>query len=216
MPINYIESLDEHLKKRIAELSLQIKGQGNPKAKVPPMPKLLMAALKNEWETTLLTSIWVTNENNSDFRICLARLAGDEARHFSLIENRLKELGGNKNEEELNKRSPLFQFLLQQTSTFDRAVTGPYAREALAVMRNEVFLEHCQHINDQATIEIYQTIQKDEAHHHQLGKTVLSQLINNQLDLENAIKKINEVLTVVDEIQEMAVMKMGICRLPGC
>ena len=216
MSNNYINSLDKHLSQRIAELSVQIKGQGNPQAKVPPMPKLLMAALKNEWETTLLTSIWVTNENNADFRICLARLAGDEARHFTLIENRLKELGGSKNEEELNKRSQLFQFLQQQTTTFDRAVTGPYAREALAVMRNEVFLEHCQQIKDLATIEIYQTIQKDEAHHHQLGRTILSQLINSQLDFENAVKKINEVLTVVDEIQEMAVMKMGICKLPGC
>ena len=63
-----------------------------------------MAALKNEWETTLLTSHWVTDEKNADFRICLARLAGDEARHFSLIENRLKELGGHKNYQTFGER----------------------------------------------------------------------------------------------------------------
>ena len=204
------------LQQRIAELSNQIKGQGNPDVKIPPMQNLLMAALKNEWETALLTSHWVTNETNADFRICLARLAGDEARHFSLIENRLKEIGGNKNEEELNKRTPLFHYLFKQTTTFDRAVTGPYAREALAVMRNEVFLEHCQKIKDMATIEIYETIQKDEAHHHQLGRLLLGDLIKTPQDYENAKTKITEVLNVIDEIQEMAVMKMGICRLPGC
>jgi len=216
MTTDFLNELDQLLKDRIVELSNQIRGDQNPNVKVPPMPKLLMAALKNEWETSLLTSHWVTDEKNVDLRIDLARLAGDEAKHFSLIEERLKNLGGSKVPEELNKRTPLFHFLMEQKNSFERAVTGPFAREALAVARNEVFLEHCQQIKDIDTIKLYETIQKDEAHHHQLGRKYVGQMINNQDDFEFARSKVLAVLDVVDEIQEMAVMQLGICRLPGC
>lgn len=216
MPNTFMNQLDDLLIKRIEELSNQMKGTANANAKIPPMPNLLMAALKNEWETTLLTSQWVIDEQDCDFRICLARLAGDEAKHFALIEERLINLGGIKNEEELNKRTPLYHYLMQQKTTFDRAVTGPFAREALAVARNKVFLEHCKSINDLDTIKLYDQIQKDEAHHHQLGRDYLQQTIKSATDLDLAKQKILEVLEVVDEIQEMAVMKMNICHLPGC
>lgn len=212
----YTNELDAFLKIQIEKLSNQMRNSTNKKVTIPPMQKLLMVALKNEWETTLLTSQWVTDEKDSDFRISLARLAGDEAKHFSLIEERLIKLGAVKSLEELNSRTPLYHYLIQQKTTFDRAVTGPYAREALAVARNEVFLELCTKNNDLETIAIYNQIQKDEAHHHQLGKTFLQKNIKTKADFELAKQKITEVLTVVDEIQEMAIMKMGLCHLPGC
>ncbi len=216
MVTSYIEKLDHLLKTKIEDLSQQIKGDKNPQAKTPPMPQMLMSALKNEWETSLLTSHWVIDESNADLRIGLARLIGDEAKHFSLIEKRLVDLGGKKNVDELNKRSPLFQYLLQQKTTFDRVITGPYARESLAVARNKIFLEYCEKIKDQETITIYETIQADEIHHHQLGRNFLSEMVRSESDFLHAQNKISEILSVVDEIQEMIVMKMGLCRLPGC
>ncbi|PCJ51420.1 MAG: hypothetical protein COA79_26355 [Planctomycetota bacterium] len=216
MSNDFVVELDSILENRINELSEQMKGNANKDVKIPAMKNLLMAALKNEWETTLLTSHWVIDEVDCDFRISLARLAGDEAKHFALIEERLQSLDGTINNEELNKRSPLFHYLMKQKTTFDRAVTGPYAREALAVARNQVFLEHCKDLKDLKTIELYNKIQTDEAHHHQLGRNFLASTINSKLDLEKAKTKVLEVLSVVDEIQEMVIMKMGICRLPGC
>jgi len=214
--MNYIDDLDSYLRDRVDQLAEQIRGEKNPNAKVPPMPALLQAALKNEWETALLTSIWVTDEEDADLRIDLARLAGDEAKHFHLIEKRLNELGAVKNEVPLNEKSPLFQYLIKQTSTFDRVVSGPYTREALAVTRNIVFLEHCKSINDFETIQIYDEIQNDEGFHHRVGKKYLSKLVKNDEDFEKAKSKIEETLQVVDDIQEMIVMNKGICRIPGC
>lgn len=214
--MNYIESLDDFLRQRVDELAEQIRGTANPNAKVPPMPALLQAALKNEWETSLLTSFWVIDEEDADFRIDLARLAGDEAKHFHMIEKRLKELGGEKNVDALNERTPLFKYLMKQTSTFDRVVSGPYTREALAVTRNVVFLEHCKAVDDFETIEIYDEIQKDEGFHHRIGKKYLSQLIQSEQDFERAKAKIEETLQVIDDIQEMIVMNKGVCRIPGC
>ena len=112
---DYLSQLDDLLRQRVDELSEQIRGSHNPQAQVPAMPMLLQAALKNEWETALLTSHWVTTEKDADFRIELSRLAGDEAKHFQLIEKRLNQLGGEKNCEGLDQRTPLFYFLMKQT-----------------------------------------------------------------------------------------------------
>jgi rubrerythrin len=213
---DYAGQLTEKLSARMDELAEQIKGSGNPDAKVPAMALLLKTALKNEWETTLLTSFWVTDEKDPFFRIALARLAGDEAKHFSLIEKRLKEMGVTFSEEELNERTPLFKYLLEQKSTFDRAVTGPFTREALAVARNNIFLEHCYELNDTETIKIYEQIQEDEKYHQELGKNQVAKLINSDSDLKKATEKMLEMLQIVDDIQEMVVMKKGICRIPGC
>ena len=214
--MDYIQELDDFLRTRVDELAEQIRGTHNPEAKVPPMTVLLQAALKNEWETALLTSNWVTDEVDPDFRIELSRLAGDEAKHFQLIEKRLRELGAEKQIEPLNERTPLYHFLIKQTSTFDRVVSGPYTREALAVTRNVVFLEHCKTIDDFETISLYDEIQNDEGFHHRIGKKYLTKLINNNDDFERAKAKVEETLQVVDDIQEMIVMNKGVCRIPGC
>jgi hypothetical protein len=214
--MDYVNRLDEILRKRVDELAEQIRGTHNPDAKVPPMPALLQAALKNEWETTLLTCHWITDETDGDFRIELARLAGDEAKHFQLIEKRLNALGADKNNDALNERTPFFTFMLDQQSTFDRVISGPYTREALAVTRNIVFLEHCKSIDDFDTIELYDEIQNDEGFHHRVGRKYAEKLIKSEEDFNKAVEKLNETLQVVDDIQEMIVMNRGLCRIPGC
>jgi len=212
----YLNTLKEKLTSRLAELSKQMAGEQNKDAKVPPMEILLKTAMKNEWESVLLTSHWITDEKDSEFRIALARLAGDEAKHFSLIEKRLSGLDDKLSTEELDIRTPLYHFLAKQKNTFDRVLTGPYVREALAVERNKIFLEHCEKIEDLETISIYEQIQQDEYHHHELGEKLLGKLIQNEDDLKRSENLMNDMLKVVDDIQEMILIKKGICKLPGC
>lgn len=214
--MTHLQQLDEHLKQRVSLLRQQITGAANPDAVVPPMTALLSAAMKNEWETALLSSLWVTDEADPELRVDLVRLAGDEAKHYRWIEARLRALGGRPPLDGLDQRTPLYRFLADQTDTFDRVVTGPFAREALAVARNEVFLEHCEQLGDQDTVDIYLRIQADEQHHHELGRRHLAALLTSPEALERAKAKVNQVLTVIEDIQEMAVMQKGVCRIPGC
>ncbi len=211
----FCNELDRSLKSRIRELAEQISGAGSP-ARVPPMAELLKAALKNEWETTLLSSLWVADEGDRTLRVALARLAGDEARHYTLIEKRLLEMGGSLPGPELDDRSPLFSFLLGQQASFDRIVAGPYTREALAVARNTVFLEHCRETGAVEIVDMYAEIQADEEHHHQLGRRLLAERLRTPEDLERALSVMSATLQVVDDIQAMIVMQKGLCRIPGC
>src|SRR5208283_6044690 len=55
--------------------------------------KLLRVALKNEIEASEIAAIWLPMTGSVALKLALARQAGDEARHYSLIERRLHELG---------------------------------------------------------------------------------------------------------------------------
>src|SRR5271170_6550366 len=57
------------------------------------VPRLLGLALKNELEATECAAMWIPTTREVDVKLALARQAGDEAKHFRLIEKRLAELG---------------------------------------------------------------------------------------------------------------------------
>jgi len=55
--------------------------------------RLLVLALKNELEATECAAMWIPITREIDVKLALARQAGDEAKHYRLIEKRLGELG---------------------------------------------------------------------------------------------------------------------------
>lgn len=121
----------------------------------PPIPLLLKASLRNEWETTLLIGLLMKGILILEF---LWPALGDEAKHFELIKTRINFFNETISLEELNIRSPMYNVLIEQKITFDRAVTGPFAREALDLAKNKLFLDYCQKIEDTETITIYKII----------------------------------------------------------
>jgi len=58
--------------------------------------------------------------------------------------------------------------------------------------------------------------QEDEEHHHNLGKESLVKILRNEDDLNKANIIMKDGLKVVDDIQEMLMMKKGLSHLPGC
>ncbi len=213
----YLDKLHEQVELIIRELTQKVSGKNHKHLKDPSVNDLLKVALKNEWETANLSAKWATTETSVEFAMELTRLAGDEAKHFFAILNLLKARGETlPSYSELNQKSALYDYLIQQESSFDRTVCGPYVREYLAVARNLVFIEYCGTVNDLEVIEIYQEIQKDEFHHHELGKRRLAELLKTENDYHYALKKVRETLKVVDDVQEMVMLKKGLCKLPGC
>ena len=90
-------------------------------------------------------------------------------------------------------------------------------REALAVVRNAEFAKFCRAKGDDATARLYEeTIQPDEGHHHELGRSLLLKLATTD-DAQQAARVASaKVLSIADELQELARLKMGISRAPGC
>jgi len=179
--------------------------------------RLLLLALKNEIEATECAAGWIGTTREIDVKLALARQAGDEAKHYRLIEKRLGELGVDTRAYDPGPRSPLLQYLASLESTVERVAAGQFTREALAVVRNEEFIRFCVDRGDEPTAALYRdVIQPDECHHHELGRTLLARYASTEGDRESARRASARTLELAEELQEIARLKLGISRAPGC
>ena len=180
---------------------------------------LLKMALKNEIEAAELAAFWISTTAEIDVKLGLARQSGDEAKHYRLIEERLRELGEDlTNFSPLTQGySPLFQFLKTLEGTVERVAAGQFTREAIALIKNEQFIEFCKSIGDQKTARLYsEIIQPDETFHHELGRKILEKYAVTE-DLQKRAGSASEkTLELAEELQGLLLTKTGIHHAPGC
>ena len=180
---------------------------------------LLKLALRNEYEATELAAAWVADTVELDAKLAFARQCGDEAKHYRFIEERLRAMGEPLDgfDPAAPGPSPLLAHLRTLRSTVERAAAGPFTREAIAVARNHVFAEFCVERGDHETAALYrERIQPDEQHHHELGRRLLLKYADSPDAQARARAAAHATLRVADELQEMARLKAGISRAPGC
>jgi hypothetical protein len=180
---------------------------------------LLRLALRNELEAAELAALWMTDTPELDARLALARQCGDEARHYRWIEERLRALGDDLAgfDPAAPGPSPLLQHLRTLKGTVARAAAGQLTREAIAVVKNEVFAAFCDERGDRETAALYrERIQPDEQHHHELGRRLLLRYATTAELQERAREAARSTLRIADEVQELARLRAGISRAPGC
>ena len=199
---------------RLAELS----AAGEPTTDLS-VERLLRVALKNEFEATELAAQWMSTTSELDVKLALARQTGDEARHYRLIADRLMELGVDATQIDPREGgySPLFEYLRALQSTAARVAAGQFTREGIALVRNQCFIDFCESVGDSKTAALYRdVIQPDEQHHHELGRRLLVLYATNENEQQVAHQAARRTLELAEEIQEMARLKAGISRAPGC
>ncbi len=180
---------------------------------------LLKVALKNELEATEESARWITIEKDLAVKLALARQCGDEARHYRLIEHRLRSLGSNLDDFDpvADGYSPMFVYLQSLGSTVERIAAGQFTREALAKVRNEVFIAFCESRRDLETARLYrEVILPDEHHHHELGRRLLARFAVDEASQAKARAAAHRTLELAEELQETARMRHGITCAPGC
>lgn len=181
--------------------------------------KLLGLALKNELEATECAAAWIPTTREIAVKLALARQAGDEAKHYRMIQARLSEMGVDTSglDPLASGKSPLLEWLVRLEGTVARVAAGQFTREALALVRNAEFIRFCRAQGDEATARLYEeTIQPDEKHHHELGRRLLLELAVTDEAQAAARDASRRVLSMAEELQEIARLKMGISRAPGC
>jgi hypothetical protein len=181
--------------------------------------ELLVTALKKELEASEEAALWMVSETDVEVKLALARQCGDEAKHYRLIEERLSEMGvdTSKLAPLSDGYSPMFKYLKSLETTAERVAAGQYAREALAKVYNDIFIQFCNAKGDEKTAALYrEVIQPDEGHHHNLGRKLLLRLCATPEAQDKARRAAERTLEIAEEIQEMARLKKGISRAPGC
>lgn len=214
---SFVSELDAQNQVALERIALAA-SSGEPSEAVT-VPRLLLLALKNELEATECAAAWIPTTPEVDVKLALARQAGDEAKHYRMIQARLAELEvDTKTLDPLAAgRSPLLVWLLALEGTVARVAAGQFTREALAVVRNAEFVRFCRATGDETTARLYEdTIQPDERHHHELGRKLLLQLATTEQAQSAAREASRMVLSMAEELQEIARLKAGITRAPGC
>ena len=183
------------------------------------VPNLLKVALKNEIEATEIAARWLVTTDDVEVKMAFARQAGDEAKHYRMIAERLRELGVDVDGfNPLAKGyGPLFTYLDTLTSTVERVAAGQFTREAIAVVKNRQFIEFCDRAGDRVTATLYRdVIEPDERFHHQLGRTLLLRSATTAEAQELARRAAARTLALAEELQTAALKTAGIHHAPGC
>lgn len=179
---------------------------------------LLTVALKNEIEATEIAARWLVTTDDVDVKLALARQVGDEAKHYRLIAERLRQLGFERPFNPLAKGyGPLFHYLDGLKTTVERVAAGQFTREAIAVVKNRQFIEFCEHAGDRETATLYRdVIEPDERYHHELGRKLLLRLATTPETQAAARVAARRTLELADELQRAALSTAGVHHAPGC
>jgi uncharacterized ferritin-like protein (DUF455 family) len=178
----------------------------------------LKMALKNEIEASELAALWMPSTPEVEIKLALARQAGDEAKHYKLIqqhlENRGVDLAGFN---PLDGYGPMFHLLAGFKSTVERIGAAQFTRESLALKKNEQFIEFCEAAGDRETAQLYRDhIQPDEEWHVRLGRQVLQKYANTAELQSQARNAVEAVLDLAVKIQNKQFHELKVSHAPGC
>lgn len=183
------------------------------------MALLLKGALRNEMEASEIAARWVPGTSDLEAKLAFAQQAGDEARHYRLIAQRLAALGTD-----LAGFSPLadgytrlYRYLESLETTVERVAGAQFTREAIGYKSNELFIAFCEAMGDTETAEMYKVqIQPDEKRHHLWGKDLLARLAEEETEQAAARKTILTTLELAEELRSLAAGRLLVEALPGC
>lgn len=178
---------------------------------------LLKAALRSEIEAAELGGLSLPTTPELDAKSAFAQQCGDEMKHYRLIVARLAELGVDVSGEDplADGYSPLYHYVRGLKTTVERIAAGPFAREAIARVRNEQFIALCEQMGDAGTAELYrELIQPEEIHHHELGREVLERLCTTPELQRLAAEAARNTLAIADELSTLAERATGMRSIP--
>lgn len=177
---------------------------------------LLKLALQSEVEAAELAGSWIASTPEYDVKAMFAQQAADEMKHYEMIRSRLLELGETESSlEPTSQRSALYQYLLTLRGTPERIAAGPFAREAVAEVRNRQFIEFCEEVGDDRTRSMYtEVIQPEEIEHHRSGRKLLERYALSAEDQRRSLEAMRTSLAIADELSTLAEHATGLRPIP--
>jgi hypothetical protein len=178
---------------------------------------LLKLALKSEIEASEMAGYWMPTTAEIDVKMAFARQCGDEMKHYDLILKRLEELGEDMSGYDPAQEgySPLYHYLRGLRTTVERVAAGPFAREAIAEVRNAQFIEFCRAVGDADTAKLYlEIIHPEEIYHHEMGSQLLGKYALTDELQELAANATRSSLAIADELRTLTEKATGMRSIP--
>src|ERR1051325_1636798 len=216
--MKFVEDLENYVTGKLAGLDLLKEPQIGSVDRSEVVRRLKMA-LKNELEASEIAAVWIPTTPEVEIKLALARQAGDEAKHYRLIEEHLKSMGVDTGAFDPTQEGygPMFQLLANFKTTVERIGAAQFTRESLALKKNEQFIEICEAAGDGETAKLYrEQIQPDEQWHVHLGRTVLEKYATTPQLQTQARNAVEAVLDLAMKIQNKQFNEMKVSHAPGC
>ena len=213
----FVEELQRNVADKLASLDL-LKDDAGP-ADPSEVVRRLKVALKNELEAAELAAFWIPSTPEVDVKLALARQAGDEARHYHLIEKHLEAMGVVLSgfDPAAGGYGPMYTLLRGFETTVERLAGAHFTREALALKKNEQFIEFCERAGAGETAELYRKhIQPDEGWHVDIGHRFLARYASSPEQQEKARRAVEAVLELAVKVQRKQFQEMKLSHAPGC
>ncbi|PYS29194.1 MAG: hypothetical protein DMG11_09860 [Acidobacteria bacterium] len=214
----FVQELETYVFSRLSSLDL-LKDTDIQTTDRSEIVRRLKMALKNELEASELAAVWMPTTPEIEVKLALARQAGDEAKHYKLIEKRLANMGADLSgfNPVAEGYGPMFQLLSGFKTTVERIGAAQFAREALALKKNQQFIDFCEAVGDRETADMYrEQIQPDEEWHVNLGRKVLAKYATTAELQAQARKAVESVLELAVKIQNKQLKEMKVSHAPGC
>ncbi len=214
----FVQELETYVFSRLSSLDL-LKDTDIQTTDRSEIVRRLKMALKNELEASELAAVWMPTTPEIDVKLALARQAGDEAKHYKLIEKRLANMGADLSgfNPVAEGYGPMFQLLSGFKTTVERIGAAQFAREALALKKNQQFIDFCEAVGDRETADMYrEQIQPDEEWHVNLGRKVLAKYATTAELQAQARRAVESVLELAVKIQNKQLKEMKVSHAPGC
>jgi hypothetical protein len=211
--VNQLKAENEAILAKIDEPPIS---SGIPKGEL--LAALVKMALKNEIEAAEIAAEWVSTTQELPAKLALARHAGDEARHYQLIEEKARAMGISLDGfRPLEPPSPVLNYLRKLTTTPERIAAALVAREAMGGRRNVQFLAFLDRIGQRELAALYRdVINPDEDRHHRSGCAVLAELANAPEAQQAARRAALGLLETGDRVRSNALASTGAPVIPGC
>jgi 1,2-phenylacetyl-CoA epoxidase catalytic subunit len=214
----FVDELQRYVSGQLASLDL-LKDEEPVAGGKPEVIRRLKVALKNELEAAELAAFWIPSTPEVDVKLALARQSGDEARHYHLIEKHLESLGADLAgfDPSSGGYGPMYNLLREFGSTVERVAGAHFTREALALKKNEQFMEFCERAGAAETAELYRKhIQPDESWHVDIGYRFLRRYASSQESQEKARRAVEAVLDLAVKVQRKQFQELKLSHAPGC
>src|SRR5437667_1197931 len=214
----FVKQLEAHVHERLADLDLLKEPEIGAVDRLEIVRRLKMA-LKNELEASEIAAVWIPTTPEIEVKLALARQVGDEAKHYRLIEEHLEKMGIDLTgfNPGAEGYGPMFQLLSGFKTTVERIGAAQFTREALALKKNQQFIEFCEAGGDHETAKLYRDqIQPDEEWHVEFGLYVLEKYAGTPELQAQARKAVQAVLELAVKIQNKQLKEMKVSHAPGC
>lgn len=219
--MSFIESLERENLEHLARIDAIRDAEAAKAAATSPgeMVRRLRLALRHELEAAEIAALWLPTTAPIDIKLALARMCGDEARHYERIVDRLRALGDDVTglDPFASGRSPFYHFLAGLGDAVERVAAACFTREAIGHLRNEQFIAWAEQAGDTETARMYREhIQPDEWAHVASGRALLERHAVTPEAQERARAAARKTLELAEGAVDAIVHTQKMGCAPGC